>query len=109
VQAAWSSLSSRCKASTNVCRLKGKLLLRNVSAATSPPAQVSVYLSSDNTLDPGDSVVGGGGIAALKPGKSKKLKLKTTLPPGVTTSGKFVVAVVSSGGGSQTLVFGPLF
>ena len=109
LQASWSSLASKCKASTGVCKLKGKLLVRNVSAGVSPAAQASIYLSDDNTFNAGDRAIGGGSVASLKLGKSKKLKLKTTLPAGVTVSGKFVIAVLSSGGASQTVVFGPMY
>lgn len=109
LQASWSSLASKCKASTGVCKLKGKLLVRNISAGVSSAAQASIYLSDDNTVDAGDRTIGGGSIAALKAGKSKKMKLKTRLPAGVTVSGKFVIAVLSSGGASQTVVFGPMF
>jgi hypothetical protein len=109
VQATWSSLKSKCKTSTQVCKLKGKLLVRNTIAGMSAAAQVSFYLSNDNSLDATDSTIGGGSVPALKAGKTKKVKLRATLPAGTTVSGKFVIARLTSGAASQTVVFGPLF
>ncbi|MBM4382229.1 MAG: matrixin family metalloprotease [Deltaproteobacteria bacterium] len=109
LQATWANLTSKCKLSTQVCKLKGKLLVRNVIAGVSAPAQVSFHLSNDNSWDPGDAAIGGGSAPALKAGKTKKVKLRARLPAGTTVSGKFVIARLTSGAASQTVVFGPLF
>jgi hypothetical protein len=108
LQLAWSSLASKCKATTSVCRVKGKLLARNLDSAVSQPTSLSFLLSADPSADAGDLVIGGGAIRALSSGKKQKLKLNATLPPGVSTSGKYVITVDSSPAGGQAMVHGPL-
>jgi len=108
LQLMWSSLASKCKTKTSVCRVKGKLLARNLDSAVTQPTSLSFLLSADPSADAGDLVIGGGAIRALSSGKKQKLKLNATLPAGVSTSGKYVITVDSSPAGSQAMVHGPL-
>ena len=72
-----------------------------MSEATS----VSFLLSSDTAADAGDLVLGSGAIRALPAGKRAKLKLRATLPTGVTPDGHYLIAQPTRGG---PFIQGPL-
>jgi hypothetical protein len=108
LQLTWSPLASKCKLSTSVCQVKGKLLVRNPDSIASQPTSLSFLLSADTSADAGDLVIGGGAIPALSSGGRQKLKLKVTLPAGVSTSGKYLITVGSSAASSRAMVHGPL-
>jgi hypothetical protein len=101
----WRTLSSRCGASTGLCRVKGKLIVSNADATPSQATTLQFLLSSDASADSGDLVLASRSVPALGAGKTKKLKLKLTLPSGVTTTGKYVLVGTSTG---SAFVQGPL-
>jgi hypothetical protein len=101
----WQTLTSKCKRSTSVCRIKGKLLARNGTSAQSPMLSLSFWLSTDSTVDAADLALGTGAIPALPPGKSRKLKLRTALPAGVDPAGRYLITVPASG---PVFVRGPM-
>jgi subtilase family serine protease len=97
------------------CKLKGSVSVTNLGSVTSPDTVVSFYLSTDGTPGGDDSAIGQGSVRALKVGKSKAVKLKMTLPVGVSASGKYVIAVVDpaddiaeTNEDNNTTVFGPI-
>jgi hypothetical protein len=101
----WLSLTTQCKASRSVCKIKGKLIARNAGSAASNAASFDFLLSDDPTPDAGDRVVGAGSVPSLAPGKLKKVKLKATLPTGVSTAGSYLIVQPSVG---SAMVQGPL-
>jgi hypothetical protein len=108
VRLSWSSLASKCKRTAATCRLKGKLLARNLGDEPSPALSRSFLLSDDAPADGGDAVLATREIRALPRGKRQRVRLKATLPPGVTVSRKYVITLGTSDGSSQVLVRGPL-
>jgi hypothetical protein len=101
----WLQLASRCKASTLVCRIKGKLVVRNGQASASDATDLRFLLSSDPVADSGDLVVGSRRVPTLRPGRQRKVRLKARLPAGVSTSGSYLLALPSVG---PPLIQGPL-
>ena len=101
----WGSLASKCKRSTSICRIKGKLLAQNAGVSTSEAMSVSFLLSSDTAADAGDLLLGSGAIRALPAGKRAKVKLRATLPIGVTPDGHYLIAQPTRGG---PFIQGPL-
>ncbi len=108
----WKKLASQCAVD---CKLNGVLRVENIGDKKAKASKVKFYLSSDATLDGGDSLLKTRPVAQLKPGKAEKIKLKKTLTLGQTTSGKFVIAVVDANDDvvesdetDDVAVFGPL-
>lgn len=114
----WTKMTPKCKVkdSNITCSIKGSLAIQNTGVNPSDPCIVRYYLSTDATFDdPGDTLLAESAFAALKPGKPKKGKLKATLPPGVTVSNQFVIAVIDAANAvaecvetNNVTAFGPL-
>jgi len=95
--------------------LKGILLAHNAGRSTSGKTQVRFFLSPDNTLDAGDTLLKASPLAALRPGTTKKVSLNAKVPAGQSASGKFVIAVLDplnavteSDENNNRIVFGPI-
>ncbi len=93
VTAVFEKVESKCKEKHGVlqCKLKGRLVVDNASEEEVPGQQIRFYLSTDETFDGGDTLLGTDDTKDIKPGKSDKLKLKGELE--VDPSGSFVLAV----------------
>ena len=78
-------------------KCKGTLTVSNNGTGNALPSTIRFYLSTDQTLDVGDSFLSQVATKALKAGAGKAAKFKYTAPLGVTTSGKFVLAVIDEG------------
>jgi hypothetical protein len=74
------------------CKLKGRLVVDNISDTEATSQSIRFFLSSDETFDSGsDTLLGADVTKDIKPGKSDKLKLKAELD--TDPSGGFVLAV----------------
>ena len=113
----WISLTQTCKVSRGIskCSLSGAFLLKNQGTQNAPISTVKFFLSREVTFDEGEILLSTVQTALLGPGRTKQLKLKVTLQPGVSASGKFVLAVVDpadtlaeSNETNNMVVFGPI-
>lgn len=94
----WQNLTQTCKGSgaSLRCKLKGSLLVRNQGTETAPRTHLQFFLSPDAGLDGNDVLLKQVGVKSLQTNKSKRIKLKVTLPVGSNATGQFVIAVVDA-------------
>jgi glucose/arabinose dehydrogenase len=90
----WNPVSQSC--SKDKCKLKGSVRVRNQGTASAPASRLRVLLSDDAVLDPSDAVLKESKIKKLKPGREKTSKVKVTLDPEITASGKYLFAVIDA-------------
>jgi len=102
-------LSGGCDLRVTLCKAKlkgGKVKIiakvRNVGTSDSESTIVRFYLSSSNIYPVGPAGVaatlGSVDLPALKPGKSKKVKVKLNIPGWVTPGDYYVIAVADPDG-----------
>jgi hypothetical protein len=72
-----------------------KTLVCNIGYARSPRTTFDVFLSDDNTLDSGDSLVGGRNVHKIKPGDCVELSSQLFLP--TDPLGSWVIVKADSG------------
>jgi len=113
----WSNLVQTCKTKKDGvhCKVKVRLVVRNVGATNAPSSFVRYYLSSDNHFDAEDLLLKQQATGTVKLGKPKKRTLSAKLPVGVNGSGQFILAVIDADNtvaecneGNNVIVFGPL-
>ena len=92
---AFISVVEKCSATQPKCKIKIRLTELNTGLSDGEPTTASLYLSNDNTLDVGDTLLQTIPIK-LKAQSSKKktVTIKTTTPQ---ISGKFIIAAVDEG------------
>ena len=92
---AFISVVEKCSSSQPKCKIKIRLTELNTGLSDGEPTTASLYLSNDNTLDVGDTLLQTIDIK-LKAQSSKKktVTIKTTAPQ---ISGKFIIAAVDEG------------
>ena len=96
VTGAWLNLTPTCRPTPARCRLDAAFVVQNPTAATIPRTLLAVYLSS--TPSPTTAtLLKTFRVGSLRPGRSAALRLSISLPPGVSTAGKYVIAVVDAG------------
>ena len=93
-------------------RITAELLLLNGND-TAEKIQPAVYLSSDPVRHSSDMLLWSRAVPALDPGESMANKFRVTLPGGMATKGKYLVAEtkpqgVLNAGGTTTVAYGPL-
>ncbi len=88
----WKPVSQHCDGGQ--CKLKGSVRIVNQGIATASASRLRVLLSDNAVLDLNDVIVKELRIKKLKSGRSKKSKVKISLPPGVNASGKYLFAVI---------------
>lgn len=76
--------------------LRGALQVRNNGADSKPRFVVRYLLSTDAVPDAGDQKLRDATVGALGAGAVRSLALTSTLVPGVTVAGKYVLAVVDA-------------
>ncbi|MGE0827120.1 MAG: PQQ-dependent sugar dehydrogenase [Candidatus Binatia bacterium] len=93
----WQGPSHSCKGTSEKlkCKLKGSVVVQNTGTDIVSSASVQFYLSTDAMLSADDIFLREVSTGKLKPGRSKKRKLKVTLR-GSTASGQYVVAVLDA-------------
>ncbi|MGZ8219010.1 M4 family metallopeptidase [Methylomagnum sp.] len=101
--------------SARVCRIKGKLTIRNQSSKKLAKSALGVYLSKDAVLDDDDSKIARIAVAGIAKKSARSLPINIKLAPNVDASGRYVVAVVDADNavaenaeGNNRVVFGPL-
>lgn len=96
----WQSLSQTCKGSgaTLRCRIRGQFLVQNIGDQKARATRLHFFLSSDGTLDSGDTLLKRRSVGTIKAGNSRKRNLNVRLPKGVDGSGLSVIAVVDATG-----------
>ena len=95
----WVTLKQSCKrtGAKRKCTIKGTFYVQNTGTQKAGAAsRVRFFLSSDSTLDGGDTFLKQVLVDALKPGQTKKSTLSHKLPTGSTASGKFVLAAIDA-------------
>ena len=97
------------------CVLKLILKVRNLGGSKATKSLARLYLSTDATLDAGDTFLRSKSYGKIKPGKSQKRKFTAQLPGGASATGQYVIAVldadqavVEANDGNNVVVFGPL-
>jgi hypothetical protein len=110
---AWLSLTQQCKGSK--CKINGTLNIQNMGGTDALSSSVRFYLSDDNVYDEGDTFLKQIASGAVKVGKSVNKKLSYTLPPGITGTDKYVIAVIDADNSvdetnedDNVSVFGPI-
>ena len=112
----WTSLTQACKTGrTMKCSLSGRFVVQNSGALDVPKSTLAIYLSSDNALDPGDTVLRQYKVKKVKAGQSATQSIKVKLPQGTSASGKYVIALVDADDAlpdvddtNNIVVFGPV-
>jgi len=117
LQAQTVTLDTVCKQGKNgaKCTASMRVLVANRGNQTANSFVYSVYLSNDNHLSPDDMKLFTKRVKKMAPLQVKWQQQKIQTPPGFTTTGKFLIAVVDEGNlvfeGNETnniLVNGPL-
>ncbi len=95
----WESAQQTCKTlSTGLrCTVAGAFISQN--QGTQRPSRssfVRVYLSTDTVWDAGDTLLQQGQTGRLNPGATKRLVLQKTLAPGISASGRYLIARVDA-------------
>ena len=75
-------------------KLKMIVIVRNTGTEKSPPSNAYFYLSANTTLDQNDIILGSKPVKGLKPNKSKRVRLKVTVPASVTPGTYYVIVEV---------------
>ncbi len=88
------------KAKPKTVRVGGKLkiiaIVRNNGPSASSPTIVNYYLSTDNTFDTNDILLGSKNVKGLQKGKRKRAKLKITVPASVPAGTYWVIVKLAS-------------
>ena len=92
----WQSFTQSCKGSgtTQKCKLKGTFIIENQGNQKAFSASLQFYLSANSTFEAGDTSLASTTTSSIKRGKTKKKKLKVTLPTGSNAAGLFIIAVL---------------
>jgi hypothetical protein len=99
------------------CNLAGSFSVQNSgNKDTSSSFYISFYLSADNVLSSGDdSLLKRVSVGKMKKGANKMISLNVNLAPGVTVSGKYVIAVIDfknavteSSENNNQIAYGPM-
>ena len=95
----WQSLTQSCKGSGAKlkCKLKGTFVVQNRGNQKAASVSLQFHLSTNATFDAGDPALASSSTGSIKVNKSKKKKLKVTLPTGSSAAGQFVIAVLDGG------------
>jgi hypothetical protein len=98
VTGAWTSLSQVCKSKggTTNCTLKGQFIVQNPSSLDIPRSSLAVYLSNDNALDGGDTLLRQYAVKKIKAGGSVKVSVSIKLPPNTSASGRFAIGLADA-------------
>lgn len=93
---AWQRVTQSCKGSgaTQKCKLKGTVVVENRGTQKAESSTLQFYLSGNATFDTGDTLLASTTTSSIKINKTKKKKLKVTLPSGSDASGQFVIAMI---------------
>lgn len=94
-------------------RITAEFILQNNGETSKVKLHPAVYLSDSTSLDSGAVLLWGRTVPALAPGESVVGKFRLTVPGGVNTHGKYLLADVSAGGplkvaSAPVVVYGPL-
>lgn len=95
----WVNLAqtTRVVRGTITAKLAGKLDVRNSGEVKSKACVLRLYLSADDSLEEGtDRLLKTIRVPALRPGQVRRLKVKVTLPRGVTANAQHVLAFVDA-------------
>ncbi len=110
----WTSVSQQC--SGTGCKVKGKLLIKNVGTSQASSSTVRFYLSDDSLYDAGDIFLKKVSSGTIKAGNSKNKTLSYPVPSIVySATGKYLIAVVDADNVvaetnevNNTVVYGPM-
>lgn len=110
----WNGVVQTCRRGR--CQLMGTVQVRNQGNQKAPTTSfLRFYLSTDATLDGGDTLMQRVTVGALMPGRAQRVILSYSLPSGQNASGKYVIAVIDATGliperdeSNNVLVFGPI-
>ncbi|MCX7008024.1 MAG: BACON domain-containing carbohydrate-binding protein, partial [Kiritimatiellaeota bacterium] len=94
-------------------RLTVELVVRNADQKPESAKQPAVYLSNDAKVDKADTLLWTRAVPELAPGEDATHKFRVTLPAGVSTHGKYLVAIPDTrlaliGEAKPIAVYGPL-
>ncbi|HWP00755.1 MAG TPA: S8 family serine peptidase [Methylococcus sp.] len=113
----WRKLTQYCQGTGDAqhCKLRGQVQIRNQGGRKATNSVLRFYLSADVTWGVEDPLLREARVKALGRGKAQAKKLAVSLPPGMTASGQFILAVIDADGTvvesdemNNVLVFGPL-
>jgi hypothetical protein len=114
----WSKVAQTCSINSHgqlSCRVKGRLTVRNIGIADAPSSLVNYYLSTDATFDGGDTPLKQATTGIVHPGRPRNRTFSADLPPSVSGSGRFILAVINADSAvaecdeaNNVIAFGPL-
>jgi hypothetical protein len=96
VTGVWRKLTANRRGALARARIAGAFAVQNPTAAAIPRTLLAVYLSSTPSAEAA-TLLGTLAVRPLKPGQSVELRFSLGAPNGVSTAGKYVVAVVDAG------------
>lgn len=86
--------SVTCSAAKSQCTIAAQVRVQNLGDLTTPKTTVQFFLSADDVLSDNDLPLRTAKLAALKPGKLKRVKLKAKLDSSQVVSGMKLIAVI---------------
>jgi len=93
-------------------RLTVELIVRNAGDTPVGQMQPAVYLSNDPQRKPGDTLLWTRPVPALDPGQDTVQRVRFTLPAGVSSRGKYLIATADThlalASAPPIAVYGPL-
>ena len=91
-------LTEKCKEKKDglVCKVKGKLIIRNIGETDAQYVKVSFYLSDDDSYDESDILLNEVVRKNVVLGKEYKKSFKAVLPVGVTLEGRYIIAYIDA-------------
>lgn len=94
----WLSISQVCKTVRGIqkCTVKGTFQEQNVGNVSAGKSKTQLFLSDDLVRNNGDQLLKTSAVPTLLPGQAKTLSLSKALAPGVTATGKYLIACVDS-------------
>ena len=113
----WVSMDQQCKDSKSGirCMIKGKFNVQNIGYQDADSTTLQFYLSEDGSYDVGDTMLREIKTSILKSGRSKISSLNHTLPAGIDSSGKYIIAVIDAENSlteadenNNNITFGPM-
>ena len=113
----WVFLDQTCseKKKGMKCKVKGTLAIRNTGNENARSSYARFYLSDDAAYDAEDRFLRKTATGTVKAGKGKSRQLSGSFPFGISTIGKYIIAVIDAGNTvaetnetNNTIIYGPL-
>jgi hypothetical protein len=113
----WVFLEQTCREKKKgvKCKIKGTLTIRNAGNEDAQSSYTRFYLSDDAAYDEEDRFLSETATGKVKAGKHKNKSLSGSFPFGISTMGKYIIAVIDADNSveepnetNNNIIYGPL-